>query len=109
MTFHIISVQTIFATFWYLRGLYKSMLVESLNDELFTPLHYSDNIRCCKGKGVFYLMFEVTVSMLPLYTKPLRAYIVELLNAHVVCNLVDLSQYQHNGASLDLDLPVCVD
>lgn len=56
------------------------MLVESLNDELFTPLHYSDNIRCCKGKGVFYLMFEVTVSMLPLYTKPLRAYIVELLN-----------------------------
>lgn len=53
-------------------------------------------------------MFEVTVSMLPLYTEPLRAYNVDLLNAHVVCNLVDLSKYQHNWASLDLDLRVCV-
>lgn len=76
----------------------------------FLPLYTTVTILdVCKGEGVFYLMFEVTVSMLPFYTKPLRAYIVELLNAHVVCNLVDLSQYQHNGASLDLDLPVCVD
>lgn len=76
----------------------------------YLPLYTTVTILdVCKGEGVFYLMFEVTVSMLPLYTKPLRAYIVELLNAHVVCNLVDLSEYQHIGASLDLDLPVCVD
>lgn len=58
----------------------------------FLPLYTTVTILdVCKGEGVFYLMFEVTVSMLPFYTKPLRAYIVELLNAHVVCNLVDLS------------------
>lgn len=72
-------------------------------------LHYSDNIRCvCKGEGVFYLMFWVTVSTLPLYTEPLRVHIVDILNTHVVYNLVDLSKYQHNGASIGLELVCCV-
>lgn len=53
-------------------------------------------------------MFWVTVSTLPLYTEPLRVHIVDILNAHVVCNLVDLSKYQHNGASIGLELVCCV-
>lgn len=85
------------------------MWVEGLKWWAILPFYTTVTILdVCKGEGVFYFMFEVTVSMLPLYTEPLRAYNVDLLNAHVVCNLVDLSKYQHNWASLDLDLRVCV-